>query len=80
MDTFRFDISNMAVEDYDVFISFKKHDEEGNYTEDWKMAKTLYRAFEERKMNTFFSDISVGKEGESRYEEGERIKHGKLEY
>ena len=42
-----------------VFISFKMHDEWGELTKDYFMAKKLYEALRAEHIQAFFSDISL---------------------
>ena len=44
-----------TVEHYDVFISFKNLDENGNDTEDKEIAYKLYRYLSSKKLNVFYS-------------------------
>ena len=52
---------------YDVFISFKNLDKNGQPTQDAKMAEELYYALEAKGIHTFFSNISIGTGGEHDY-------------
>ncbi len=52
---------------YDIFISYKYSDENGNPTEDFAIAKELYNAFSKLGYNTFFSDNSLKDIASSRY-------------
>lgn len=52
---------------YDVFISFKCSDEQGNKTLDFKMAQELYNVLTDMGYNTFFSSNTLETIGSSRY-------------
>lgn len=52
---------------YDVFISFKHSDENGNETRDYHIAKELYNTLKKHGYNTFFSTESLEEIGSSRY-------------
>lgn len=51
--------------EYDVFISFKNTDENGNPTVDSKMAEDLYHALKKKGINAFYSNISIDEGGDS---------------
>lgn len=55
------------METYDVFISFKGTDDDGNPTQDAVMAEHLYEVLRERGCNPFFSKCSVDDNGRSDY-------------
>lgn len=57
------------LEKFDVFISFKNSDEQGNLTEDRELAESLYRELTKRSIPTFFSNITLLQLGESIYKE-----------
>jgi len=59
----------MVCESFDVFISFKNSDENGNLTEDAKIAEQLYRELSNRSISTFFSNITLLQLGESVYKD-----------
>lgn len=42
-----------------VFISFKMHDEFGELTRDYALAKELYEALRTARIDVFFSDVSL---------------------
>lgn len=52
---------------YDVFISYKHSDIEGNLTRDFEMAKQLYNALNQMGLSVFFSAKSLEQIGSSRY-------------
>ena len=52
---------------YDVFISYKKTDENGNDTADSVLAKKLYTALQHAGLKVFFSEHSLEQIGSSRY-------------
>ena|GEM_PF-4836559 len=52
---------------YDVFLSFKHSDFNGNVTPDTAIAKKLYDMFTERKKSVFFSDVTLPQMGESEF-------------
>lgn len=51
--------------EYDVFISFKNTDKNGNQTIDSKMAEDLYHALKKKGIKAFYSNISIEEKGES---------------
>lgn len=55
------------MENFEVFISFKNTDKHGELTEDYAIAKKLYEGLTDRKISTFYSNISLVKLGESLY-------------
>ncbi len=46
-------------EDYDVFISFKSTDEDGNPTKERGVARRIYDELEKRGIKTFFSEVTL---------------------
>lgn len=54
---------------YDVFISFKNQDEQGNPTEDSQIAAELFKELEQRGIHSFFSNIRLFEFGEAAYKE-----------
>lgn len=54
-------------EEYEVFISFKNLDEQGNQTPDSLLAQEVYQALSSRGLNVFFSNVSLEKLGISAY-------------
>ena len=46
-------------EDYDVFISFKSTDDDGNPTADKAIARRIYDELERRGIKTFFSEVTL---------------------
>lgn len=56
---------------FDVFISFKNKDTNGERTQDSFMAEELYYALKERNINAFYSNISIPESGE--FEFGDMI-------
>lgn len=46
-------------EDYDVFISFKSTDEDGNPTRERGVARRIYDELEKRGIKTFFSEVTL---------------------
>lgn len=48
---------------YDVFISFKNTDSQGNQTEDSHIAKEIYAELKRRSINTFFSNHELKHDG-----------------
>ena len=46
-------------EDFDVFISFKSTDEEGNPTKERGIARRIYDELTKRKIKTFFSEVTL---------------------
>lgn len=55
------------MEKFDVFISFKNTDANGERTQDSFMAEELYYALKERNINAFYSNISISERGEHRF-------------
>lgn len=56
---------------FDVFISFKNTDNNGQRTKDSIMAEELYHALKKRNINAFYSNISIPESGE--YDFGDMI-------
>lgn len=56
---------------FDVFISFKNTDANGERTQDSFMAEELYYALKDRNINAFYSNISIPESGE--FEFGDMI-------
>lgn len=54
---------------YDVFISFKNTDNDGNPTLDSKIASNLYKELEQRGISAFFSNIRLFQFGEAAYKQ-----------
>lgn len=54
---------------YDVFISFKNSDENGNPTEDSVIAGELFKELEQHGIHAFYSNIRLFEFGESAYKE-----------
>ena len=54
---------------YDIFISHKKTDENGELTIDFKCSQELERILEEKGCSVFFSERSLSEEGSSNYKE-----------
>ncbi len=52
---------------YDVFISYKNLDEQGNQTPDFTIAQELYYALSDSGYKVFFSAVSLGEIGSSRF-------------
>ena len=59
------------MEKFDVFISFKNTDNNGQRTKDSIMAEELYHALKKRNINAFYSNISIPESGE--YDFGDMI-------
>ena len=59
------------MEKFDVFISFKNTDANGERTQDSLMAENLYYALKKRNINAFYSNISIPESGE--FEFGDMI-------
>ena len=58
---------------YDIFISFKNTDEEGNYTEDRALAYKLYEYLNSKNLKIFFSEATLEELGtDSWYDEIEK--------
>ena len=55
-------------EPYDIFISFKATDEDGNETPDSRSAQNLYTQLVHAKYNVFFSAVSLKSVGGQKYE------------
>lgn len=53
--------------EFDVFISFKNTDENGEQTLDAKMAEELYYALKESGIKVFFSNVTISEKGESKF-------------
>ncbi len=53
--------------DYEIFISYKYSDENGNKTPDFDIAKNLFNTLTDLGYNVFFSENSLEKIGSSRY-------------
>lgn len=54
---------------YDVFISFKNSDENGNPTEDSQIAAELFRLLDQQHVGAFFSNTRLFEFGEAAYKE-----------
>lgn len=52
---------------FDVFISFKNTDKNGERTQDSFMAESLYEALKEKGINAFYSNKSISERGEHRF-------------
>ena len=52
---------------YDVFISFKNLDADGNRTEDSFIAERLYELFKEQGLNVFYSNKVLNELGAASY-------------
>lgn len=52
---------------FEVFISFKNTDKNGERTQDSVMAEELYYALKEKKIRAFYSNISISERGEHRF-------------
>lgn len=52
---------------FDVFISFKNTDKNGERTQDSFMAEELYEALKEKGINAFYSNKSISERGEHRF-------------
>ncbi len=52
---------------YDVFISFKNMDNDGNLTEDSMIAEKSYAELKNRGAAVFFSNHEIEEQGESRW-------------
>ena len=59
------------MEKFDLFISFKNTDNNGQRTKDSIMAEELYHALKKRNINAFYSNISIPESGE--YDFGDMI-------
>lgn len=57
----------MSEKKFDVFISFKNLDSEGNQTLDSYIGRELYNALTAEGIHTFYSPVSLEEEGGSRY-------------
>ncbi|WP_259462606.1 SUMF1/EgtB/PvdO family nonheme iron enzyme [Mesotoga sp. BH458_6_3_2_1] len=56
---------HIAGQEWQVFISCKVSDEDGNYTRDWHLAKELYDLLEANSIKVFMSSFSIEEMGES---------------
>ncbi len=54
---------------FDVFLSFKHTDENGNETRDFRLAKEIYQYFEAKGISTFFSTTSLQEIGTAEYQQ-----------
>ncbi len=52
------------MEKFEVFISFKNTDKNGERTEDSRMAEELYYALRNRGIHAFYSNVSIAEKGE----------------
>lgn len=52
---------------FDVFISFKNTDKNGERIQDSFMAEELYEALKEKGINAFYSNKSISERGEHRF-------------
>lgn len=52
---------------FDVFISFKNTDKNGERTQDSIMAEELYYALKEKGVRAFYSNVSISERGEHRF-------------
>ena len=54
-------------QDFEIFITFKNTDEEGNVTNDFYVAEQLYKALTDTGFKTFFSPVTIHNYGASAY-------------
>ncbi len=45
--------------EYDVFISFKNKDKDGQLTQDKELAYRIYTFLDSRKLKVFFSEVTL---------------------
>ena len=60
-------IRNDGANMFDAFISYKKHDADGNITKDREMAESLHKALQDAGIDAFYSDCTLSSLGVAEY-------------